>query len=63
MEDVLANGTYSIRGFVVLIQIDEEVCLDEYLIIQILAHMVSMMMTYEPTDAFNLTVGKTAESR
>ena len=62
-EDVLANGTYCIRGFFVLLQIDEEVCLDEYLIIQILAYVVSVMMGDEPTDTFNLAVSITAESR
>ena len=56
------DSTYGIRRFFVLKQIDKEVCLDEYLIIQILAYMVSVMMADEPADAFNLLVGKTAES-
>ena len=55
-EDVLADSTYSMRGFFVLIQINEEVSLDEYLIVPILAHMVGVVMAYEPTDTFNLFV-------
>ena len=53
-EDVLANSTYGMRGFVVLIQIDYEIGLDEYLIVQVLAYMVSVVMAYKPTNSFNL---------
>ena len=61
-EDIPVHCTYGIHRFIILEQINKKICLDEYLIIQILAHMVSVMMADEPTDAFNLMVGKSAES-
>ena len=53
---------YGFRGFVVLKQIDQKVCLDENLIIQVIAHMIGMMMGNKPTDTFNLPVCITAQS-
>ena len=61
-EDVLANCIYGIGRFVVFIQIYQKVCLDENLVIPVLAHMVGVMVADQPTDAFNLSVGVTSET-
>ena len=54
--------TYGIRGFIVLEQIDQEIRLNKYLIVQILAHMVSMVVGDEPADTLFLFVGKSSET-